>query len=285
MIIPVFLASNGSLGFQRAVTAGALNNNYDGISNNTFLRNTVVNGGVAGFAFGGDPIPALIAEELRVGALGFCVGVGGYPDCCPTELQADGSCKLVHDDVRALLLAADLTPIGNTILESSVSGNAGLGIDLTEAYAVSFNVTTGLFFLEPIADGITANDVNDIDSGPNNLQNFPTINFAHLDGGELNVHGHLMSERGKTYRIDIYGSPVGTAAPVEGNTHLGSFEVSTNNGGSTNYDAELVVTGVVETGSLITATVTEILDNQPGSEDDDYGSTSEFSAAIEVTLP
>ena len=49
---------------------------------------------------------------------------------------------------------------GNRIEKNSIHDNVGLGIDLGD-------------------DGVTANDNDDSDSGPNNLQNYPTIvNYA-----------------------------------------------------------------------------------------------------------
>ncbi|MCH7736874.1 MAG: right-handed parallel beta-helix repeat-containing protein [Chloroflexi bacterium] len=281
----LFLATDGNLARGRAISFGAVANDYSGSNNNTFLRNTVVNtGNSSAFLIAGDPTPALVAEEQRLGALGLCSLVGGaYPGCCPTELQGDGSCKLIHDDVRAALASGGL-PGGNAFLESSISGSNGLGIDLTINYSVKGpHPTLGVFFFEPSADGVTFNDNKDVDDGPNGFQNFPTMNRAQLDSGELSVHGHLMSERDKTYRIDVYANPVGSAAPVEGLTHLGSFEVSTNHGGNINFDAALAVAGDVEVGTSITTTATEILDDQPGSENDVFGSTSEFSAATGVT--
>ena len=283
---PVFLASNGSLAFQRAVTAGAINNNYDGINNNTFIRNTVLNTGAsAGFIIGGDPTPSLIAEEQRVGALGLCGVVGGsYPDCCPTELQADGSCKLVHDDVRALLVAADPDPTGNAILESSIAGSAGLGIDLTEAYAVSQtpNLATGLFFLEPVPDGVTANDPKDQDFGPNGLQNYPSISNAQkLDDDELRVHGQLLSGRDKTYHIEFFALTPADADPTghgEGSVFLGSTTVETNHGGNAEFDVVLGNIPGVDVGDAVTSTATEIISAGPTV----YGGTSEFSKNVEV---
>jgi hypothetical protein len=281
----LFMATDGNLGRNRAISFGAVNNDFSGVNNNTFLRNTVTNtGNSAGFIVAGDPTAALVAEERRLGALGLCGLGGAYPDCCPTELLGDGSCKLVHDDVRAAVTAGQ-NPEGNSILESSISDSNGLGIDLTANYSVKGpHPTLGVFFFEPAVDGVTTNDNKDADDGPNGFQNFPTMNHAKLGSGELTVHGHLMSERDKTYRIDVYANPVGSASPVEGETHLGSFEVSTNHGGNTNFDVALAVGGDVVAGTLITTTATEILDDQPGSEDDIYGSTSELSAAAAVTV-
>ena len=126
---------------------------------------------------------------------------------------------------------------------------------------------------------VTPNDPKDADAGLNNLQNFPVLKEAEPDDGDLEIEGKLKSGPNKDYRLDFYASPAGTAAPVEGKEHLGFIEVSTNNGGKASFEAEF---GAVDGGSLITATATEILVNLPGSEDDVYGSTSEFSGALAV---
>ena len=283
---PIFLASNGNLTLQKIVTRIAFNNNYNGVSNNTFLRNTVLNtGGKPGIIFVGDPAPTINAEEQRVGALGLCSGSGKYPGCCPTEIQPDGSCKLIHDDVRALLQAVDSTPRGNAILETSVSGSNGLGIDLTENYSLGGpHSTLGLFFLEPAADGVTLNDNKDVDDGPNGLQNFPTINYAKLDDDELRIHGQLKSERDKTYHVEFFATPAAEADPSghgEGKLFIGSITVDTNHGGNTNFDVVLADFSGVAVGDVVTATATELTSTGPNV----YGSTSEFSAAIAVTSP
>ena len=247
-----------SLGKQRAISFGAVDNDFSAVMNNTFLRNTVVNtGNSSGFLISGDPSAALDAEEARLGGLGLCEDVGGgYPDCCPTELQPNGSCRLIHDDVRAALALAE-DPSGNSFLESSITDSDGIGIDLTANYNTKGpHPTLGVFFFEPAVDGVTANDTKDKDGGSNALQNFPTVNHAKLGSGELTVHGHLMSEQDKTYRIDVYANPVGSAAPVEGQTFLGSFEVNTNHGDNTNFDVALAVGGGVAAGTLITTTAT-----------------------------
>ena len=172
--------------------------------------------------------------------------------------------------------------INNSIIGNSIFNNGGLGIDISNGGKLRLafrpqNRTTQSERVIAFDDGVTANDLKDEDAGPNNLQNFPTMTSARLKDGDLRVHGRLMSERNKSYRLDFYASPAGTSAPVEGQTHLGFIEVGTNGGGNTNYDTDLVVVGgSVEVGTLITATATEVLGV------DIYGSTSEFSAATAV---
>jgi len=283
---PIFMATDGNLARQKGITLIALNNDYNGVSNNTFLRNTVLNtGSNPGILIAGDPTPTLNAEEQRVGALGLCSGSGKYPGCCPTEIQPDGSCKLIHDDVRALLQAVDPIPRGNAILETSVSGSNGLGIDLTENYSVRGpHPTLGVFFLQPAADGVTLNDNKDVDDGPNGLQNFPIINNAKLDDDELRIHGQLKSERDKTYHVEFFATPAADADPSghgEGKLFVGSITVDTNHGGNTEFDVVLADFSGVAVGDVVTATATELTSTGPKV----YGGTSEFSAATAVTSP
>ncbi|MFN2426094.1 MAG: right-handed parallel beta-helix repeat-containing protein, partial [Candidatus Binatia bacterium] len=46
------------------------------------------------------------------------------------------------------------------------------------------------------ADGVTANDEDDSDGGPNGLQNFAVLTFARSGGGQVVVEGHLQSSPG-----------------------------------------------------------------------------------------
>lgn len=57
-------------------------------------------------------------------------------------------------------------------------------------------------------DGITANDLNDLDSGPNNLQNFPVITAAARIAGGLSLSGNLdVGHAGSfSYEIALYAS-------------------------------------------------------------------------------
>ena len=80
------------------------------------------------------------------------------------------------------------------IVRNSIDGNAGgLGIDLN-------------------GDGVTPNDNDDPDAGPNGLQNYPDLTGATVTGGTLTVAGTLKSSRGSTFVIDFYGSPAAGAS-------------------------------------------------------------------------
>ena len=60
---------------------------------------------------------------------------------------------------------------GNRILGNAIYDNAGLGIDLA-------------------ANGVTPNDAGDVDSGSNNLQNYPVLTSAVFTSARSLSRGH-----------------------------------------------------------------------------------------------
>jgi trimeric autotransporter adhesin len=136
---------------------------------------------------------------------------------------------------------------GNRVLSNSIFSNAGLGIDLG-------------------ADGTTANDPGDPDTGPNNLQNKPVISSAKKGAtGTTTVRGKLNSTPGKTFTVQFFSNPEGTD---EGKTLLGSESVKTD--GTGNFSFVFSTKKVIRLGQNITATAT-------GAD-----GTSEFSAPRKV---
>ena len=76
---------------------------------------------------------------------------------------------------------------GNTVWENSMYSNGGLGVDLND-------------------DGVTNNDTNDADSGPNNLQNFATITAAGLSNDAGSIAFSLYVTQNNRYIVDFYAS-------------------------------------------------------------------------------
>jgi hypothetical protein len=99
---------------------------------------------------------------------------------------------------------------GNAIRQNSIYTNGGLGIDLGD-------------------DFVTENDVDDLDSGPNELQNFPELAFARSNGTDLHVSGLLNSHPGdyEIYVYRAYGEPSGFG---EGSELLASFPLTIGDG-------------------------------------------------------
>ena len=129
----------------------------------------------------------------------------------------------------------------NAIFGNSIHQNGTLGIDL-------------------IGNGVTPNDLGDIDEGANNLTNFPV-----LTGAAGGVQGTLNSIPDTTFRIEFFGNTACDASGNgEGQLFLGSSAVTTDaNGNAT------IPLFAVAAGQFVTATATDSSSN-----------TSEFSACV-----
>ncbi|HET6974899.1 MAG TPA: SBBP repeat-containing protein [Pyrinomonadaceae bacterium] len=141
---------------------------------------------------------------------------------------------------------------GNTIRGNSIFSNNGLGIDLG-------------------ANGVTANDSNDQDTGPNNLQNFPVVTLVTSTSNSTTIQGTLQSLPNTTFQVDLYSSAaVDPSGNGEGAQFMGSTAVNTDNNGNGTFNVTLPV--ALAAGRVVTATAT-----------DPNGNTSEFSAADSAT--
>lgn len=143
---------------------------------------------------------------------------------------------------------------GNSILYNSVYSNgstaADLGIDLNP-------------------NGTTPDDICDVDTGPNELQNFPVLNSVTSFGSSTAIWGSLNSMSNITYpvqfRVQFFSNPLCDASGYgEGKTYLGETIVTTNGACSAPFNA--VVPVEVAAGESVAATAT-----------DPWGNTSEFS--------
>jgi hypothetical protein len=149
---------------------------------------------------------------------------------------------------------ADPTPTMNALFRNSIFGNGALGIDLDPG------------------NGVTPNDAGDVDTGPNNLQNFPAVTSAASNATTVTIGGTLNSEANKQYRIEFFSnSACDPSGNGEGQTFLGTTNVTTDGAGNAAFTASLPV--AVPVGQIVTATATDPANN-----------TSEFSACTNVVL-
>ena len=147
-------------------------------------------------------------------------------------------------------IASSDTGIGNLVRQNSIYSNGVLGIDLDN-------------------DGVTLNDLQDIDAGPNNLQNFPEL-LASQAGVTTHILGSLNSTPGTTFDIEFFANT--TADPSgfgEGERFLGTTIVTTDTSGDASFDVLLSAASVA--GEFLTATAT-----------DPSGNTSEFSGTEDI---
>ena len=143
----------------------------------------------------------------------------------------------------------------NTILGNNIYSNASLGIDLNN-------------------DDVTTNDGGDVDTGANNLQNFPVITNANTNATDtITVIGTFNSNANTTYRLEFFSSATTDGSGHgEAENYLGFVTVTTDSFGDAIFNTPLVA--VVASGNFITATAT--VDLGGGN----YGSTSEFSQNV-----
>ena len=143
--------------------------------------------------------------------------------------------------------------LGNTITGNSVSSNGGLGIDLVGPDA-----------------GVTPNDIDDPDDGPNELQNFPDILAASASTLATRITGSLRSTPLQEFTLEFFGSascdPSGYG---EGEQPLGRATVHSDPSGFAPFSIDLAQS--VLPGYSVTATATNV-----------SGSTSEFSACVQT---
>ena len=90
----------------------------------------------------------------------------------------------------------------NSIYANGTAGDA-LGIDLDQA--------------DGMGDGITLNDLGDVDVGPNGAANFPIITTAYIEGPNLILKG--WSRPGANIEVFLTDTNEGTA--TEGDNQLG----------------------------------------------------------------
>lgn len=136
----------------------------------------------------------------------------------------------------------------NWITQNSIYSNGGLGIDLTD-------------------DGVTLNDVNDPDVGPNEELNFPVITSATYVTGTTTVSGSINIDSDPTQaRVEVFRALLDPSGYGEGWLYLG-FATP---GGAGNWQ---FITNALSIGDLVTATTTDMNAN-----------TSEFAQNFTVVL-
>lgn len=147
----------------------------------------------------------------------------------------------------------ELPSLGNTISGNSIFSNGGLGIDLGFGFH---------------GDGVTPNDPGDLDTGPNNLMNFPVLESALAARGRLVVRGEIDTPNPELVIIEFFASePEGdSSGHGEGQTFLGIARPNRKG----KFTAPLPP---VTAGTLVTATATDV-----------FGNTSEFSANVEAAI-
>ncbi|GEM_PF-2999900 len=162
---------------------------------------------------------------------------------------------------------------GIQIEDNIISGNGGDGIRVSAGTGNSLRrnllISNSGSPVDLGGDGRTLNDMDDVDSGANALQNFPVLTSALR--GSLNVQGELTSSPNTGFELDFFLADVcGPQDLGELAIFAGSAEIVTDATGYALVDVNLDVTA--QEGQFVAATVTS-----------SAGNTSEVSLCIPVT--
>ena len=182
--------------------------------------------------------------------------VGGTVAFAPNIIAANGTAKC---DFFSSGVAIGSNPgnINNAILGNDIFANLGPGIDLEGNDGVC---------------RVTLNDSCDVDTGPNNLQNYPVLTSAARVGQQkVIIQGSLNGAANTTFRTEFFHTARCGTLEGEGPTFIGSADITTD--ASCTATINVKFSGyTVHIGQFITATATDPNNN-----------TSEFSACVEVT--
>ena len=140
----------------------------------------------------------------------------------------------------------------NRVLGNRIRSNGGLGIDLGPN------------------DGVTNNDGDDVDTGPNRLQNFPVLLTAESGGGVTHVTGFLDSLPTRPYRLEFFvdQSP-DPSGHGEARIFAGAITVTTDGLGQAPFEGVFPVGA--SPGDVVSATAT-----------DQFGNSSELSVNFTI---
>jgi hypothetical protein len=195
--------------------------------------------------------------------LGRDIQVGGIG-------AGEGNVVAFNEGAGVLVLYSTINVFANPIRGNSIYGNG-------TAHGANFLSTLGIDLGNQGGfgqGGLTPNDLDDADIGPNLNQNFPLLSSAVSAGGNTTIDGVLNSTANTQFAIDFYSNDACVGRPqdfLQGRTYLGTTNVTTNSGGDATIHA--VLTGVVlAAGEKVTATAT-----------DPDGNTSEFSQRFVLT--
>ena len=150
-----------------------------------------------------------------------------------------------YNGLNGVTVALNPLDLRNAIRGNNIFYNGGLGIDLGD-------------------DGVTPNDPQDPDPGPNNFQNFPVLTSVTLSGSTATISGTLNSTPNSTFALDFFASQIWDPTHFgEGQKYLGSATVTTDAAGNASFS--VTVGGVPAGYNYFAATAT-----------DAAGNTSEF---------
>src|SRR5262249_15051908 len=130
-----------------------------------------------------------------------------------------GTANLGNGGAGVSVVGGDRSSIGGTAagMGNTIAFNAGAGVAVTGLFSTGDRIqgnaicANGGLGIDLDTSGVTANDAKDLDGGPNNLQNFPTLTGVSSTFFSTTVGGTLSSTPSTTFRLEFFVS--GAADP------------------------------------------------------------------------
>lgn len=197
--------------------------------------------------------------DLGNAGAGVSVGPGatGMPGVTIGGTRGGWANRIAFNGGDGVEIVGEVTDV--PIRLNRIHGNGGLAIDLG-------------------GDGVTQNDRHDpfdADTGPNDLQNFPTLRSATASGGTTTVRGNLQSSPSTTFDVDVFTNPsCDPSGRGEAERPLGTVRVTTDALGRGVFTATF--TKPSSAGHVVTATATPVADEGQRSP------TSEVSVCVAI---
>lgn len=246
------------------VAGGAQGNQIGGASTgagnviaaNSFRGVLISDGGTTGNLVQGNDIGvgADGVTQLGNGMEGIVLRNGAASNLIGLDTNGVGAGNQITYSGREGVAVYDNATTGNTIRGNAIFNNTRLAINLVGGVEDSF--------------GVTANDLQDADTGPNNLQNFPVITNASVAGGVTTISGTLNSTPNRSFLIDVYSNPDADVSGYgPGTIYLGNVSIISDANGNGSF---IFTTNTDLTGQFIATTATDAA----------TGDTSEFSADV-----
>lgn len=167
---------------------------------------------------------------------GITIKGGGFPAGATSNILIQGNTIAYNE--KAGVSVENSSAYGVRIVQNQIYANDGLGIDLGD-------------------DGVTPNDKDDADNGPNALNNFPVISSVVVEDGKLKISGSLNSRDGNgSFDIHFYYTDTEhSSGHGDAKVYIGSIKITPALfANTTNFNAEFST--VVPDNIYITATAT-----------------------------
>ena len=269
---------------------GPLGNGAEGVyvpagANNTFQHNTIGANIASGLVLEGSATTGNMVQSNTILANAYGMEIrGGSANNTVSRLTAEPGNDISGNVADGVTIYGTGTH-GNTIQENILHGNGQFGVS---AYAsdnsvvgntVDSNALEGVFvglgddgaYADHVA--ILSNSIfnngdlgifldTDGVTGGNDLQPAPVLSSAIASATTTFVIGSLVAAPNTTYRLEFFDNQDADPSGFgEGETYLGALSVTTDAGGTANFNVQLPP---VSSGHFLSATATDPLGNTSG---------------------